>query len=142
MASAIRFVVTGWVRRNSGMLESYSRVARAMRSKNTGMALGSNSALARILMPSRSASSSFARVKLICAWTMPACTPAMAAAAASEEMVAPSNTAPSRSRDAGPLKRLYSSNARNRWFWVTWAISWAITEASSLSDSVASTRPV
>ena len=41
----------------------------------------------------------------------------------------------------GPDIRCWSSNARIRWRWVTWAISWAMTAASSLSLSVVSTSP-
>ena len=39
--NSVSLTDTGWVRRNSGRLVSYSRVAWAMRPKNTGMALGS-----------------------------------------------------------------------------------------------------
>ena len=40
------------------------------------------------------------------------------------------------------LERSPISTERAMWRWVTWAISWAITEASSLSDSEAMMSPV
>jgi hypothetical protein len=59
-------LVTGWLRSISGIWSSPPPARRLMVSKNAGMPSGFIPELARIPKPTRSASVSLARVKLIC----------------------------------------------------------------------------
>ena len=108
------------------------------------MASGSKPADARMPMPTRSASCSFSRVKLICDWIARLWAAEMAPMVASEPTPA---TAPSRmaARVAAVETRLardWFSRPRAMWRCVTCATSWASTAASSLSVAVSSSRPV
>ncbi len=104
------------------------------------MLRGSNPASARFCTPTRSASASWLRVKLICFCTCPACTARMAAGPM-PGTATPKITAANVAAALGKDIWLAVSIARCKCCWVTWPISCAKTDANSLSDSVASMSP-
>ncbi len=111
--------------------------------KNAGMAIGSKPADARKPIPTRSASDSLLRVKLIWFWIASPWAAVMVPSKASPGMpvVAPMRMAARTAAAEAMLLRPAFWMERAMCRWVTWAISCARTPASSLSDTVAVTRP-
>ena len=103
--------------------------------------MGSKPLRTSVCIPTRSASSSLARVKSMRFWTLPAEIAANAACPASGFCV-PSKIAPSMAAATGMLSWEARSKLRAMWRWVTCAISCASTPASSASASVCRNRPL
>ena len=137
--SAIRDTVTGWVDRNSGGRD-VKRCHSWKRSKKAGTARGSKPARWSSSIPVRSASISFSREYESAACCAPAALAARVACPAWGSWVAiriPANTPARVVSEASRLRSMSWARCR----WVTWAISCAITAASSLSDSVITMSP-
>ena len=138
-ASLIRIVVTGCVCSRAGTSSppAPALMTSCMRWKKPAMAFGSKPALASVWMPTRSASISSLRVKLIDFCAIRPWPPASTAIGASPLwLLAPAAIAPSSTSAISGASFFESSNARCRWFWVMWPISCATTPASSLSSRV------
>ena len=111
--------------------------------KNSGIATGSKPDAARMPMPTRSASLSCVRVKLICDCAARPCAAVTEPSTASLGMpvVAPISTAARIAAADARLARPAFWIERAMWRWVTCAISCASTPASSPSLRVAVTSP-
>ncbi len=92
-------------------------------------------------MPTRSASISLSRVKLICSCAEMPCAAAMPPSTAWPPPAAPSRIAASSIAAEAIACWLCARIWRAMWCWVTCAISCAITPASSDSVEVARNRP-
>src|SRR5688572_23340432 len=141
--SAIRSLVTGCVRSRSGMLRPAPPERCCIVPKNSGMATGSKPVAERMPMPTRSASASLARVKLIWLWAARPCAAVTPPSTASlgTPVVAPIRIAASIAAIEAMFARPAFCSERAMWRCVTCAISCASTPASSASLRVAVTRP-
>ena len=111
--------------------------------KNSGIATGSKPEAERMPMPTRSASASLARVKLIWLWAARPCAAVTPPSTASlgRPVVAPIRIAASIAAIDAMFARPAFCSERAMWRCVTCAISCASTPASSASLRVAVTRP-
>ena len=139
--SAMRWVVSGWLRKYGQSPLSLMREAAWSFSNMPAKPSGAKPACVRMPKPMRSASRSMAREKLSCCWITAACPPTASAAPACGFLlaaIAPSTIAASIS---GAWRSCWVS-MRGMWRWVMWLISCASTEASSSRELTAPTSPV